>query len=49
MCDLEDWPHHLVLLATLERGILRIFHLVAKLEQCVFDIFEAIWWGLATL
>lgn len=32
MCDLEDWPQHLVLLLALVRGVLGVLHLVGELE-----------------
>ena len=42
MADLEYRPDHLLLLLALVRGVLRILHLVRKLQQRVFDIVEAI-------
>ena len=47
MCDLEDGPHHLVLLLALVRCILRVLHLVLEFEECVFDVVEAFWRRLA--
>lgn len=42
MRDLEDWPLHLVLLLAFVGGVLGVFHFVLKLEQSVFDVFEAV-------
>jgi hypothetical protein len=33
-------------LLALMRGILGVFHLVAELEEGVFDVVKASWWGL---
>ena len=49
MCDLEDGPQHLVLLSALVRGIFGILHLVGEFEECVLNVFEAIWWRFAVL
>lgn len=47
MRDLEDGPERfLPLLALVRRGF-GVLHLVGKLEQGVFDILEAVRWGLA--
>jgi len=47
MCDLKDGPHHLVLLFALVCSILCVFHLVLELEKGVFDVVEAVGWGLS--
>jgi predicted ferric reductase len=47
MCDLEYRPKRLVFLFAIVRRILRVFHLVRKLEKSVFNVVEAIWWRLA--
>ena len=47
MTDLEDGPEHLISLLALMRGILRIFHFVAKLEQGILDVVKAIGWRFA--
>ena len=43
MGDLENGPHHFVLLLSLMRCILRILHLVLELEQRILDVLEALW------
>lgn len=48
MRDLEYRPRHLVPLLALVRRVLCVFHLVLKLEKGVFDVFEAVWWRLAS-
>lgn len=45
--DLKNRPHHLVLLLAVVRGVLGVLHLVAELEQRVFDVVEARWRGFA--
>lgn len=40
--DLKDRPQHLVLLLALVRGVLGVLHLVAELEEGVFDVVEAL-------
>jgi hypothetical protein len=47
MADLEDGPQSLIAFLSLVWGILGILHLVGKLEESVFDVFEAIWWRLS--
>lgn len=42
MCDLKYRPLHLVPLLALVAGVLGVLHLVAKLEQRVFDVVEAV-------
>ena len=42
MCDLEDWPHHLVLLLALMRSIFRVLEFVGEFEESVFDVLEAV-------
>ncbi len=46
--DLEYRPQDLMPLLTLMRSVLCILHLVAELEQGIFDIIKAIWRWLAT-
>jgi len=41
VADLEDGPENFVFLLSLMRSILGIFHLIAELEQSIFDIVEA--------
>lgn len=47
--DLEDGPGHFVLLLAFVAGVLGVFHFVGEFEEGVFDVFEAVWWGLAVL
>lgn len=41
MAYLEDGPKDLIFLFSVTRRILSIFHLIAKLKQCVFNIVKA--------
>jgi len=45
--DLEDRPEHLMPLFTIVRRILRVFHLVAVAEECVFNVVKTRRRGLA--
>jgi len=47
VADLKNWPEHFVPLLAFMRSVLGIFHLVAELEEDVFDIFESGWWRFA--
>jgi hypothetical protein len=47
MSDLKDRPEHLVPLLSFVRRIFGVFHLVCELEERVFDVVEAVWWGFA--
>jgi hypothetical protein len=47
MADLKYGPQYLLLFLPLVRRVLRVLHLVRKLEQRVFDIIEAFGWGFA--
>ena len=42
MTDLKNWPQNLVPLLALVRRVLCVLHLIAELEQSVFQIVEAI-------
>lgn len=44
---LEDGPEDFVAPLSLVRGVLGVFHLVAELEESVFDVVEPFGWGLA--
>jgi len=45
--DLEDGPENFLPLLAFVGGVLGVFHLGAELEERVFDVVEALWWGLA--
>lgn len=47
MRDLEDGPHHLMLLLAFMRGVFGVLELVGEFEKGVFNVVEAIWRGLA--
>ena len=47
MANLKYRPQHLVLLLALVRRVLGVLHLVRELEERVFDVVEAVRWGLA--
>lgn len=42
MCDLKDWPHHLVLLLAFVRSIFGVLEFVGEFEESVFDVLEAV-------
>jgi hypothetical protein len=41
VANLEDGPEHFVSLLSIMRSVLSILHLIAELEQGVFNIVEA--------
>lgn len=43
MADLKDRPEDFLSLFALMRRIFRILHLVAKLQESILDVVEAIW------
>jgi hypothetical protein len=47
VADLEDRPEYLVPFLSLVWSILRVFHLVAELQQSIFNVIEAIWRSFA--
>ena len=47
MGDLEHGPDHFLLFLSFMRSILGILEFVGEFEQRVFEVFEAIGWGLA--
>ena len=47
MVDLKDGPEYLMSLLAFVWSVLSILHLIAKFQQRVFEIFEAIGWGFA--
>ena len=49
MCDLENWPQHLMLLLSLMACVLSVFELVLELEESVFDVVKAVRWRFAIL
>lgn len=47
MTDLEDRPENFLAFLPLVRGVLGVLHLVAELQESVFEIVEAVWWRLS--
>lgn len=43
MTNLKNGPQDLVSLLALMRGVLGVLHLVAELEQRIFQVVEAVW------
>lgn len=47
VANLKNRPENLVFLLSLVRRILCVLHFIAKLQQGIFYVVEACWWGFA--
>jgi hypothetical protein len=47
MGNLKNGPQGLIPLLALVWRVFGVLHLVGELEECVFDVVEAIWWRFA--